>query len=263
MITATKLEVNQYETKDHSNLLSTVKLTEPKLRKWGFHFKKCEKNPDFVKGLRYIPAFDPCQIGSNDAKKEPKIWVIKTAPKWLTTLEYFNVNEETGEIVGVGEYLTNEQKKSNGKKIMSLDAFCGQYNEPYEQRLISVMFHTFTRANMAKIDLRRMLGNLKKRYKSLGFEVTGYVWTAEVTDENSSKGQGLMWHYHVAVALNKRLNIRGKSMPESLKMEDLWEQRTEVAFVKKNLRNYMSKYFAKHNARVIGTRSHGRSRKFL
>lgn len=263
MITATKLEVNQYETKDHSNLLSTVKLTEPKLRKWGFHFKKCEKNPDYEKGIRYLHAFDPCLIGSNDAKRKPKIWPVKTAPKWLTTLGYYNVNPQTGEIVGAGEYETNEFKKSNAKKIKAMDAFCGRYNDLYQNRRISIMFHTFTRPNMAKIDFRRMLDDLKKRYRSLGFQVLGYIWTAEVTDENSSNGQGLMWHYHVAVALNKRLNIKGKAMPDELKVEDLWGQRTDVQFVKKNIRHYMAKYFAKHNARVMGTRSYGRTRKFL
>ena len=253
---ATKLEVKSYDAKDCSELLSTEKLTRSGIEKWGFHFKKCEKNPDYVKGLKYLPSFDACLKGSNDTQNHPQLITVKTAPKWLTTLEYSNVQKDTGEIVGTGQYQTDEFKKSNGKKINALDLFCGRYDLLYRQRKTSLMFHTFTRPNRARMSFRRMLHLTRKRYKSLGYEVRGYLWTAEVSTN-------LHWHYHLIIALDRRLNIKGKSLPEQLMLEDLWGQRTQTEFVKKNVRHYLAKYFAKHDARVIGTRSYGRSRKFL
>jgi len=58
------------------------------------------------------------------------------------------------------------------------------------------------------------------------------------------------------------MNIKGSKMSDKLKLQDLWGQRTEIAFVRNNIRHYMAKYFAKHNFRVTGTRSYGRSRNF-
>jgi hypothetical protein len=57
------------------------------------------------------------------------------------------------------------------------------------------------------------------------------------------------------------VDFRKSGIPEELKFEDLWGQRTEIDFVKKNIRHYMAKYFAKHNSRAIGRRSYGISRK--
>jgi hypothetical protein len=253
-------------------IISTPKVTDSVEKrdtsKELFHLLKCERNPEYENGLRFLPSFDTCLIGINDTKSnaiKSRPFVVKTKPKWKTTLGYYNVDVKTGEIDGKGEYITDEFKKSNAKKIKSLDAFADHYNEPYMKKKISVLFHTFTRANASKngMKMRRMVHLTRKRYKSLGYNVTGYIWTAEVTDEHESKGKGLMWHYHLAVALDRRLTIKGKQLPKKLMLESLWGQRTEVEFVRENVRHYMAKYFAKHNARVIGSRSYGRSRRFL
>jgi hypothetical protein len=42
-----------------------------------------------------------------------------------------------------------------------------------------------------------------------------------------------------------------------MKLESVWGARTQVEFVRKNIRHYMAKYFAKENARIIGVRSFG------
>lgn len=255
----TNLELKIYDNEDQSQLLSTQKLT-PKVEKWGFHYKKCTKNPAYQKGVKYLrtktPPFDACLIGSNDNYLHPQLIAVKTQPKWLTTLGYYDANIETGEILGGGEYQTNEFKKSNGKKINSLDLFCNRYNDLYKKGKTSLMFHTFTRPNHARITFRRMLHLIRLRYKSIGYNVNGYLWTAEVSEN-------LHWHYHLILALDSRLNIKGKTIPKELLFEDLWGQRTDVQFVQKNVRHYLAKYFAKHNSRVIGTRSYGRSRKFI
>lgn len=253
-----------------AEIISTPKLADSvekrSTSKELFHLLKCERNPEYENGLRFLPSFDTCLIGINDTKRhaiKSRPFVVKTKPKWLTKLGYYDIDNKTGEIIGKGEYLTNEFKKSNAKKIKSLDAFADRYNEPYMKKKISVLFHTFTRPNVARLPFRRMLHLTRKRYKSLGYNVTGYIWTAEVTGEHESKGKGLMWHYHLAVALDRRLTIKGKQLPKKLMLESLWGQRTEVEFVRDNVRHYMAKYFAKHNARVIGSRSYGRSRRFL
>lgn len=265
-VSETKVRVKDYDTERAVKILLPTQSTSKKPTKELWHFKKCTFNPEYQKGLRYIPAFDTCLIGSNDAKYSTingsKYWTIKTQPKWNTELGYYEIDAETGEILKPGIHQTDEFKKSNAKKIKAMDAFADAYSNAYASGQISLLFHTFTRPNYAKMDFRRMLGNVVKRYKALGFNVTGYVWTAEVTDELTSKGNGLMWHYHLVVALDKRMNVKGKSLSDKLKFEDLWGQRTDVEFVKKNVRHYMAKYFAKHNARVIGTRSYGRTRKF-
>jgi hypothetical protein len=266
----TNLRASSCNVAEDPQIVSTPKLTvsdqSRDTSKELFHLLNCQRNPNYEKGLRYLPSFDTCLIGNNDTKLrsvKTRPFVVKTEPKWVTKLGYYNVDKSTGELVGKGEYLTNDFKKANAKKIKSLDAFTDHYNEPYQKKKISIMFHTFTRPNVARLSFRRMLHLTRKRYKSIGYNVTGYIWTAEVTDEVESKGKGLMWHYHLAVALDRRLNIKGKALPKKLMLESLWGQRTEVEFVRDNIRHYMAKYFAKHNARVIGSRSYGRSRKFL
>ncbi|NDF99355.1 MAG: hypothetical protein EB101_10640 [Chitinophagia bacterium] len=87
------------------------------------------------------------------------------------------------------------------------------------------------------------------RFKRREVTFYGYVWTAEVSEK-------LMFHYHICVAVN-RLELKGKKLPDWLKLDDVWGRRTGVEFVKRNVRHYMAKYFAKHNARVVGMRSYG------
>jgi hypothetical protein len=115
------------------------------------------------------------------------------------------------------------------------------------------MFHTFTRANYAEKSIQEIIDNLKQRYKAIGREVRGYIWTAEVSEN-------LHWHYHLAIAIDR---IRVTEIPGEIKLDVLWGQRTGVEFVRKNLRHYMAKYFAKQNARVIGLRSYGKSNKYI
>lgn len=225
----------------------------PKTAKTGFRLKSCTKNPDFEKGLRILDPipFDACLRDD----KATRIYQVKTAPKWITKLQYDEWQIEGGELVEVGEYETNELKSSNNRKIKSLDAFCKTYETPYRQRGISILFVTLTRANAARVPLKVMMHLIKKRLKSIGFNITGFIWTAEVSEK-------LHWHYHLALALDKRMNIRGGKLPKQLRFEAIWGQRTETEFVKNNVRHYMAKYFAKHQARVIGQRSYGKSRTF-
>jgi hypothetical protein len=91
-------------------------------------------------------------------------------------------------------------------------------------------------------------------FKRLGIEVRGHIWTAEVSNQ-------LHWHYHMCVSTD-RVKLEGGKFPELLKFDNIWGQYTDIDFVKKNIKHYMSKYFAKCDYRVIGSRSYGCSRKF-
>ncbi len=179
--------------------------------------------------------------------------MIKTQPKWLTKLGYYDVDQSSGEILGSGEYHTDDFKKANARKISAMDAFCKRYDALYRKRQVSMLFHTFTQANKARMPFNTMIKLTRKRYRKLGFEIKGFIWTAEVSER-------LHWHYHLCVAVD-RMTV--KKIPAELKLDGLWGRRTGIEFVKKDVRHYMAKYFAKQNYRVIGTRSYGRSRHFL
>lgn len=220
-----------------------------------WRFKSRTINPSYDAGLRLLqvasntPLFDSCLIHDNS----DKLVRVKTAPKWVTKLAYDEVDQETGEILAPGEYETNEIKQSNGRKIAALDAFCGFYQPLYSRRQVSLMFHTFTRANQSNQKISTMIDNVKLHYKrNMGRPVRGLIWVSEISER-------LHWHYHLCLAVD-RLEL--KRIPQELRFEGLWGQRTEVEFVKKNVRHYMAKYFAKHQSRVIGVRAFGRSRQF-
>jgi hypothetical protein len=61
----------------------------------------------------------------------------------------------------------------------------------------------------------------------------------------------------------KNANLEGAKLPKWMKADSIWGKRTQVEFVRKNIRHYMAKYFAKHNARIEGLRSYGMSTKGL
>lgn len=203
-----------------------------------------------------IPPFESCLLTTKSDKKEggkvTEIWV-KTRPKWLTDLLGWNIDPETGEAVPSEVYQTNDFKVSNGKKIKALDSFCKHYQPLYRSRKVTLLFFTFTRANYSRIDWKQMTEIVSKYLKRLGYMVRGYVWTAEISND-------MHYHFHLCVAIDR---VQWKTIPESLKFEKIWGQRTEIEFVKKNVRHYMAKYFAKCEYRAIGKRSYGKSKKFL
>ena len=108
-----------------------------------------------------------------------------------------------------------------------------------------------------------MIKIIVQYFKRLGLNVRGHIWTCEIgtkTYEKTNNPEDLHWHYHVCICIDRK---RFDRIPKLIKFDNIWGQRTEIDFVKKNVRHYLAKYFAKHNARVIGTRSYGISRKLL
>ena len=227
--------------------------------KKAYSFLKRRRNPDYEGGVKRLP-LESCLITTNGSKKKGENEGenggevhVKTRPKWYTDLLESEVDEETGEMIPKGVYTSDDFSVSNGKKIKALDRFCNHYEPLRKRRKVTLFFLTFTRANYAKLKWNTMSKIVVQYFKRLGIEVRGQIWTAEVSDR-------LHWHYHLVVATD-RVNFRGVGIPAQLKFENLWGQRTEIDFVKKNVRHYMAKYFAKCDSRVIGTRSYGISRK--
>jgi hypothetical protein len=208
--------------------------------------------------------FESCLITTNGSKKKGSFQAkkgqkdvrevhIKTRPKWYTDLMEWEVDQISGEMVPKGVYTSDDFKCSNGKKIKALDKFCKKYQPLYRSRKVSLFFLTFTRANYASLKWNTMSKLIMQYFKRLGIEVRGHIWTAEISDN-------LHWHYHICICTN-RVDFSKTGIPPSLKFDSLWGQRTEIDFVKKNVRHYMAKYFAKCNSRAIGHRSYGISRK--
>lgn len=211
------------------------------------------RNPEYHKGIVEVP-FDACLI-NNNSEKFKEIRIVQKNPKWLTTMTYDVVDLETGEVKNDKKlYLeTDSIKSSNNRKIKSLDKFCNYFDPLYKKKEVSLMFHTFTKANEANITFPRMIENLKYHYSSiLNKETRGYIWTLEVS-------KNLHIHYHLCMAID-RLSVR--KIPDCLYFEELWGKRTQVEFVRKNVRHYMAKYFAKENYRVENMRSYGCSKNF-
>jgi hypothetical protein len=219
--------------------------------KENFRYLRTDYNPDYESGLKDIP-LRSCLIRNNSENFNPEILRVKTKPKWITTLTHDNIDTETGEVTPSG-YATDDFKRANHNKIKALDAFCDHFQPLYKKRKVSLMFHTFTQANQANLQFSDMLDNVRYHYEQqMNRPLRGYIWTLEVSE-------GMHMHYHLCVAINR---VSFSSIPDALKFESLWGRRTGVEFVKKNVRHYMAKYFAKHNSRVIGYRSYGKSRTF-
>ncbi len=204
---------------------------------YGGFYSYCStrENPEYEQGKRVIH-FESSLIHN----KSDKI-LVETKPKWLTTLAKNTWSDEFQDY-GVTEVLeTNNFKSANYRKIKALDRFCSKYQPLYAEKKVTLFFMTFTGANKCR-PWKEMMGIISHYFKRTGNPVLDYVWTAEISDR-------LHFHYHLCVA-TKRMNLKNKKIPKLLKFDKIWGQRTEIDFVKKNVRHYMAKYFAKNNARA-------------
>jgi len=232
-----------------------------------YKFKHTRKNPEWdvnkLISIEVLPDGTPvnidtlrsCLLRNNAEIKNPEILISKT-PKWLTTLEEPKcIDTGTGEII-YEDYETDDFKASRNRKIKTVEKFCNYYEPLYQARKVSLLFHTFTRLNYAKQDMRRMVDNAKFRYNSLKRPIRGYLWALELENKDKS----IHIHYHFIVAIDR---IQVKKIPEALKFQDLWGQRTGVEFIKKTIKGYLSKYLYKSDYKMLGRRSYSISRKLL
>lgn len=245
---------------------------------WAFSNRK--QNPDYQAGLIPLakvrpkkapnrpPALRACLLHNNAESSQrvfPDTLLVKTRPKWNTELRCVGYDPDTGEIKDKPHH-TDDLKAGNHRKIQSLVRFCDYYQPMYEGRGVSLLMHTFTEAQNSRTTMRRLLDTLKHRYKALGYEIRGYWWSMEISDPKPGK-RGYHFHYLLVIATN-HMNLRGKGIPDPLKLDDLWGMGTKVEFVRKNIRSYLSSYFAKNNWRITDPggsvfRMYGTSRKYL
>jgi len=184
--------------------------------------------------------------------------LISNIPKWLTTLSVEKENLSTGEIEDFEVY-TNDFKSSNDRKIKAIKKFCNYYEPLYRKRKVSVLFHTFTRADLANLDISMMLECAKRRYEALKRPIRGYLWVRQLK-ENDDMDFGYHIHYHLVVAID-RLEV--KEMPKELIFDDLWGQITNVQFVKKSVRGYLMKELNHNDAKILNRRQYSISSRLV
>ena len=233
-----------------------------------FRYSGSRRNEKYVKGcIRFDDVREPLRscLYSHKSDKSTRVktgLIIRTEPKYLTTLACSVVDAQTGEISDA-EYLTDDQKRGNKRKIDKLNTFCNYYQPMYEKRQVSMFLLTFTEADQAiqRKEWARMIEDVKRALKKLGYPVRGYIWTMEISTDNYH------FHYHLCIAID-RMNLKGKQIPTELKFEHIWNRRTQIQFVKKNIRNYLSQYFAKNRWRLSDEdgkvfRNYGMSNKLI
>jgi hypothetical protein len=202
-------------------------------------FKYTRRNPEW--SYEKLESLRSCLIHNKSSQKNPVIFISKT-PKWITTLQKPTcIDTGSGEIFYV-DYETDDFRQANHRKILTVEKFCNKYEPLYRERRVSVLFHTFTRINHSKKDMVTMIECAKKRYKALKRPIRGYLWCIEVGKENN------MIHYHLVVAITR---VTWTKIPDLLKFEDLWGQRTGVEFVKRSVKRYLTKYLYKSDARIL------------
>lgn len=236
-----------------ANLIECPKTTKrikvnPNITKSFWHLRTY-RNTSYLSGLKDVP-LRSCLLHNN---VNTKSWQIKTKPKWVTDLLQSELDKETGEIIGQSVYTTDDLRSGNNRKIKALNKFCDKYQPLYKKRKCSIFFYTLTLANQSRTDIRDAFNTFKMRLKRQGINLMGYVWVLEISDK-------LHVHYH-ALICTERINIKGKGIPNYLKMNEIWGCRTQVQFADTHIRNYLAKYFTKNSSRILGKRSYGLSMK--
>ena len=226
-----------------------------------FDYLRRYPNKDYLNGLKDLPLRSCLKHHNSDRFSALK---VKTSPKSFTDLLHTKIDTDTGEII-TSVYTTNEFRQANGRKIKAINSFVDYFEPLYKRRKISMLFYTLTLAEYGK-PIADVIDALKLRCKRNGKPILGYVWISEVSEDYH-------WHYHIAIAVD-RINVKGKSLPEYLKIDNLWTDntsieftlaeygrkitlRTGVEFVRKNIRHYMSKYFAKNPFKIIAYDNQG------
>lgn len=209
-----------------------------------FDYLRRYPNKDYETGLKDLPLRSCLKHHNSDRFSALK---VKTSPKRFTDLLHTKIDTDTGEII-TSVYTTNEFKQANGRKIKAINSFVDYFEPLYKRRKISMLFYTLTLAEYGK-PIADVIDALKLRCKRNGKPILGYVWISEVSED-------LHWHYHIAIAVD-RINVKDKSLPDYLKIDNLWPSRTGVEFVRNSIRHYMSKYFAKNPFKIIAYDNEG------
>jgi len=215
-----------------------------------FTFLRRIKNPEYENGLKIVPLRSCLLHNNSDGIVSKNAWIIKTLPKWQTDLLHTRFSTETGEIRGISVYTTDDLKSGNNRKIKAVNRFCDYFWKLRDSYKCSILFYTFTVANQSKVNISQCIEALKMRLKRKGINLQGYVWILEVSDD-------LHVHYHSLIATD-RIRCKGKSLPNYLKMDNVWGARCQVRFADKGVQYYLANYFTKNQNRILGKRQFGK-----
>ena len=192
-----------------------------------------------------------CHITNKSDVFKNDYLIIETAPKWLHYYKMLGLDLQNG-FFDIGLHQSNSFKASNHRKIKALDKFCRTYQPLYANKDVTLFLFTLTGYwTHTEMQVKDAIEVLKARFKRRKKKVLGYIWTFEVSPD-------LHPHYHLCIAV-ERMNLKGQSLPKYLFLDNVWGARTQVDFVKKNIKHYLSKYFAKSNYRALNKRSYGNS----
>jgi hypothetical protein len=195
-----------------------------------------------------------CLLHNKSDVFKPNYLVIETTPKWRDYYKTLGLDLRNGFFEN-GAYESNSHRAANNRKIKALNGFCDYYQPLYARRSVTLFMFTLTGFwTHTEMEVKDLIEVLKARFKRRGAKMLGYIWTFEISPD-------LHPHYHLAVAV-ERMNLKGKTLPKYLFLDKVWSARTQVDFVKKNIKHYLSKYFAKNNFRALNKRSYGTSAKY-
>ena len=199
-------------------------------------------NEHYIPVLCYMPSFLV-----NIYPKSEKLVCVESEPKWFSI--FYDREKEKN-------VAFDSWKRSYLKKRKLAMSFADVYEPMYQERKISMLFYTFTRAEYSTLEFKDMVHLLKKTFENNGYPILGYFWVAECSNN-------FHWHYHLAISID-RINLKGKHLPKWFYFTKQWGQRVNCTFVTKSIRNYLSKYFSKKNKyRLTGIKNVGKSNRFL
>jgi hypothetical protein len=180
-----------------------------------------------------------------------KPMIMTREPRNITKLlkQSFNVN--TGEMTASEIIETNDTFLRLKRRKRALKSFTDYFEPLYRRRKITLLFITFTIANENGVTLRSVIDQFKKRCKRNGYPCHGYFWVMEISED-------MHVHYHGLFAID-RMNVKGSSIPNWWKLDELWGARTTVEMVKRSVHGYLAKYMDKGHEKIEGKRMYGRS----
>ncbi len=177
--------------------------------------------------------------------------IMTSQPRNLTKLLKTVRDVNTDEIMASEIIETNDTFLRLKRRKRALKSFTDYFEPLYRRRKVTLLFITFTIANENGVTLRSVIDQFKKRCKRNGYPCHGYFWVMEISED-------LHVHYHGLFAID-RMNVRGASIPNWWKLDELWGARTTVEMVKRSVHGYLAKYMDKGHEKIEGKRMYGRS----
>lgn len=170
---------------------------------------------------------------------------VTDEPKWITYLDKYEVNQHTGE-VSIKSSDSDNLRSFRYRKHLRINAFNEVMKPLYRRKKISLFFAAVTLANEVQ-RISVIMDLIKKRIKRNGFEVVGYLWAFEVGTGNEDNPTGKHHlHYHILLATT-RINIKGGTLPNFLKLDNITKRRTSITFVSGRIQTKTGKWVNAYN----------------